>query len=249
MLNNRRLIFIIVLAFITFLYTFLGAKFIGPYLGIHMNLTATHNPATPTDVSATTPSCILTSTSRYGFDCGPSGWEKTSFFEGQAVRSLTTTQFTNQNGISSQVLAVTVDFTGPIKARKADFRESGEVLVDLDSFPPLGFATSSVDLHDRTVSAWVWVPEEGMGILPALNGFQLFVKDKNNKNCYGAWSNITQEKVWFRVLWEEKKAALCDTDFDSSQPKFLGIKIALGTDSIKIYNEPLTIYIDDINWE
>lgn len=249
MAQKRKILFTVLLAVITLLYTLLEIKLIGPYLGIDRNATVVDPAVTPTDVSIATPSCIFTSTSRYGFDCGLSGWEKTSFFGNQAVQAVTTTEFINQDGVSSQVLAVTVDFTGTIAVRRSDFREAGEVLVDLNSFPPLGYATSPVDLHNRTVVAWVRVPKEGMGILPTLNGIQLFVKDKNNKNCYGAWNNITQEETWFRVLWEEKKAALCENNFDSSQPKVLGIKIALGTDTIKVYQEPLTIYVDDINWE
>lgn len=192
---------------------------------------------------------ICIDSSRYGFDCGQSGWDKSSFYKDQAVQSVATTQFINENNIASTVLAITIDFTGSIEERKEQYRISGEAQVDLNGFPPTGYETKPVDLHGHTVVAWVWASEGATGDPNSMNGIQLFVKDKNDKNCYGEWNNISQEENWFRVLWQEDNARLCDTGFDSTKPKFLGIKVAMGDKSIKIYNAPLIVYIDDIDWE
>ena len=186
---------------------------------------------------------------RYGFECGQSGWNKTNYYQNQAIQSVTTTKFINRNGVSSQVLALTVDFTGTIKERKDQFRESGEVQVDLNGSPPAGYETKSVNLHGVTIVAWVWASKGAGGILPTLNGIQLFVKDANSKNCYGQYNNITQDEVWFRVSWQESDPALCDAGFDSSKPKLLGVKVSLGTNSIQTYPSPLTIYVDDVDWQ
>jgi len=213
-------------------------------------------PTTPTPAikltltpSSTSSLCTLTSRTRYGFDCGTFGWNKTSFFQNQAIQAVTTVQFNNENGIPSQVLALTVDFTGKIEEIKKQFRESGEVQVDLNAFPPAGYETKPVNLHGLTVVAWIWTSKDSMGDTNHKNGIQLFVKDTNDKNCYGAWNNISQEEVWFRVSWRENDAALCDSGFDSSKPKLLGVKIALGSNSIQTYNSPLTVYVDNVNWQ
>lgn len=36
---------------------------------------------------------------RYGFECGQSGWDKTSYFRNQAIQAVTTIQFNNRGGI------------------------------------------------------------------------------------------------------------------------------------------------------
>ncbi len=185
---------------------------------------------------------------RYGFECRQSGWNKTSYYENQAIQAVTTTQFKNENGTSSQVLALTVDFMGSIDKRKKQHRESGEAQVDLDGFPPAGYATKSVDLHGLEIVAWIWAPKGSMGDPNHKNGIQLFIKDGNDKNCYGKWNNIDQEEVWFRVSWQESNVALCDSGFDSSKPKLLGVKIAIGDKSIWTTNDLLTFYVDNVDW-
>lgn len=217
-----------------------------PYILVHQLSSTTATPYASSEVSS---SCVLASPTRYGFDCGVSGWDKSSFFKDQAIQAVTTTQFINRNGVSSIVLELTVDFTGSIEERKKQYRESGEAQVNLNSFPPTGFETKAVDLRDHTIVAWIWASKGATGYKNSMNGIQLFIKDNNDRNCYGVWNNIAQEEVWFRVSWNENNTTLCDAGFDSSKPKFLGVKIALGDNSIQIYNIPLTIYIDDVDWQ
>jgi hypothetical protein len=186
---------------------------------------------------------------RYGFECGQYGWEKTSFTQNQAIQSVTATQFTDNYGAPSKVLALTVDFTGAIGTRREQNRVSGEAQVDLSAFPPAGFETKSVNLRGLTVVAWVWASKGAVGDPSHKNGIQLFVKDESDKNCYGAWKNIDQEEVWFQVRWQEDNAALCDSGFNSSKPKLFGVKIAVGDNSIWTTNDLLTFYVDDVDWQ
>lgn len=215
------------------------------------NLSPTANPVSTsvatTSVTSSGFNCVYPP--RYGFECGQSGWDKTSYFENKAIQAVTTTQFVGKDQAPSQVLALTVDFTGTTASRKKLNRESGEAQVDLNGFPPTGYAAQSVDLHGLAVVAWIWAPKGSMGDPSHKNGVQLFVKDINNKNCYGVWNNISQEEIWFRVSWQENNAVLCDSGFDSSKPSLLGVKIAIGKDSIWTTNDLLTFYVDDVDWQ
>jgi hypothetical protein len=185
---------------------------------------------------------------RYGFECGQAGWVRTSYFQNQAIQTVTTTQFEDRDGASTQVLALTLDFTGPVATRKTENRESGEVLVDLNAFPPAGYGTKTIDLNGVKVVAWIWAPEGSTGDSSHKNGIQLFVKDGNDRNCYGPWQPIDQEKVWFQVHWQESNAAYCELGFNSSMPKLLGVKIAVGSNSIWTTSNPLIFYVDDVDW-
>lgn len=208
-------------------------------------------PPSPTVVATLSPaasSCALTSSTRYGFDCGIYGWKKTDYFQNQAIQSVATIQFDNENRTLSQVLALTVDFTGTIDKRRKEFRESGEALVELNSFPPVGYETKSVDLQKRQVVAWVWAPKGSIGDISHKNGIRLFVKDLSNKSCYGKWQEINQEEIWFRIVWPDEVAKDCDSGFNRSTPKLLGISIGVGGSSNWTTNDLLTFYIDDINW-
>jgi hypothetical protein len=246
-------IFVVCLTFVTIFFHFLNVRYVGPAFGINMIAGPSITPTFTTNAVATsTPvssSCVLTSSTRYGFDCDISGWEKTNFYQNQAIQTVTTAQFNNENKTPSQVLALTVNFTGTIEERKKQFRESGEVQVDLNGFPPFEYETKSVGLHDVTIVTWIWAPQGSIGDPSHKNGVQLFVKDINNKNCYGAWNNISQEEIWFRVSWQENNAVLCDSGFDSSKPSLLGVKIAIGKDSIWTANDLLTFYVDDVDWQ
>lgn len=207
----------------------------------------------PSPTSAASPSLPLqdncTYPPRYGFECGQYGWDKTSFIQSQAILDITTTQFNSPSGIPSQVLALTVDFTGTIATRNSQGRSSGEAQVDLYAFPPAGYETKDLDLRGLTVVAWIWAPEGSIGDINHKNGIQLFIKDDDDNNCYGKWTNIEKVEVWFQVRWQENNAALCKSGFDSSNPKLLGIKISVGENSNWFTDTPLIFYLDDVNWD
>lgn len=217
---------------------------------------ATHTPAasssaitTPLNSTNTPLPCAVPYPPRYGFECGQDGWEKTDYVqERQAVEMLTTTQVMNRDGSNSVVLAITADFTGSKGDREAAYRTSCEVQVNLNNFPPAGYETNVVDLSGKVVTAWIWASTGSTGDLSHKNGVQLFVKDVKNRNCYGKWINIEPEESWFRIYWRETDAAECDAGFDSSQPKILGLMIALGDNAVVNYDKLLTIYLDDIDW-
>jgi hypothetical protein len=214
---------------------------------IRMYLSYTNK--TPTFPSQSPP-CKIVSPSRYGFDCGLSGWDKTEFYAtSQAIKDVAITEVPSRDGGQSNAILITVDFTGSKSTRQAQFRDSGEVQVNLISYPPAGYENKPVSFKGKVVTAWILASSGSTGDQSHMNGVQLFVKDLKDRNCYGEWQNLKSEKDWFRIVWRESNAALCDSGFDSSQPKILGLKIAIGDNSVITYSNPLKIYLDDIDWQ
>ena len=203
----------------------------------------------PTPAPPPTNTSPCTYPPQYGFECGASGWEQTDYFGSQAITAVTPSRITDRQGVHTTSLALTVDFTGPKNVRVNEHREAGEVQVDLTRFPPAGLPSTPVDLTDQLITAWVWASAGSNGDPAHPNGFQLFVKDSHNRNCYGEWVNIEPEEQWFQISWRETRAVLCDPGFDSAAPKVIGLKVALGENAVVSYAEPLTVYMNDVNWE
>ncbi len=250
----------VLVAVITGTFTIIVAMFSPFFTELAKNLVPRMLP-TPTAISSpsssstttlsstiTTPPCIVASSPRYGFECGLSGWDKTDYFEtSQAIEAVTTIQKDRDN-VTTTVSAITVDFTGSKPDRKTQYRESGEVQVNLNSNPPAGNGTKVVDLTGKVVTAWIWASSGSIGDIGHKNGVQLFIKDDKDRNCYGKWNNIEKEDTWFRISWSIADAQICDAGFDSTRPKILGLKIALGKDTIAVYDKFLTIYLDNVDW-
>lgn len=215
---------------------------------------------TPT-LSATisAPPCLEQSLTRYGFDCGFKLWAKSGDSEIKAVTEVTKAQVPDQQEKLTTVMVLTVDFTGGPDDRRTDFRELGEVQVNLSDFPPTGYEHTTVgdDLVGQTITANVWASKGASGDPAHLNGFQLFLRDEKSVSCYGNWTNIepVNEEEWFRIVWKEptmkekeEDPKRCDPKFDVTKPKILGLKIAVGTNSQIEYDAPLTVYLDDVDW-
>jgi hypothetical protein len=241
---------------------------------VNVTSTSSVRPAPTQDLSLTppitappitAPPCTEQSTSRYGFDCGFKLWSiiEKKDNDSKAVTQVTTTQVPNQYGNLTTVLVLTVDFTGGRDDRSRDSREKGEVEVDLSGLPPTGYEHRKVDdLAGKTLTAYVWASRGASGDPEYLNGFQLFLRDEKSISCYGNWTNIEpyNEEKWFRVVWEEptmeeklaekdKEKPKCLPEFNINKPMILGLKIAVGEKSTIDYTAPLTIYLDDVDWQ
>lgn len=248
--RNKVPILVAVISGVIAVFVALLQVFVSPFINKVADSLATRASVTPTAVLSSSLPCALETSPRYGFECGLSGWGKTEWpGTREAIEDVTTTQVANHDGISTTVLMLIVNFTGSKTEREEQFREAAEVQVNLDNDPPAGYETEVVDLTGRVVTAWVWASADSTGDISHKNGVQLFVRDSNDRNCYGKWNNIDREETWFRVIWRKSEAALCDPGFDSSRPKIFGLKIALGENAVYEYDKPLTIYLDDVDWQ
>ena len=99
---------------------------------------------------------------------------------------------------------------------------------------------------------WVYIPEEALGNPKIPNGVQVFVKDKEWKSEYGTWWNIDPADVnsWQQITLTPSKSAppsgYMDSEFDPTQIRVVGVKIAVGDGSVARYRGP--IYIDAVDW-
>jgi len=216
---------------------------------------------TPTEPMGLPP-CPEESTTRYGFDCGFQLWSNSPDEKIKAVTNVTSAQVLDRRGSPTTVMVLTVDFTGDPVTREAEFRELGEAEVDLIGQVPMGYEGKTVDdLAGKTITAYVWASKGASGVPGHLNGFQLFIRDENYVSCYGDWKNIepSSEENWFRIVWEEptmdekladadQEKRRCHPDFNINKPIILGLQIAVGVGSTVQYTEPLTVYVDDVDW-
>jgi hypothetical protein len=141
----------------------------------------------------------------YNFETGTGGWEAST---SSGLKGITTTEWSSRRAIDGEhsvELGVELD-TGLSSNR------SGEVYVDMLSNPPDGYPPSQlIDLTNKTISAWVYVPAEARGDPNAPNGIHLFAQDiwgsmvgggyliEDGNKLYGTWQNLPGEG-WFQVI-------------------------------------------------
>jgi hypothetical protein len=239
--------------------TALAATSMAASLTVQPSMTATFT-ATPTGTATATltpvPSPSLTATPcaftyppRYSFNCGLTGWQKSSLESLSAgIRKITTTTMKGPKFTDTGVLQVDVDFMKTSADRAIGNRQKVDIQVDLMANPPAGIP-GPASFKGSTISAWVYAPKDSKGAPGNNNGIQIFVKDDRNRNCY-MWTNIDSEEAWFRIIWKEDPSNKgCEQGFDSSHPISLGIEISVPESSPVVYTTPLTFYFDEIDWQ
>jgi hypothetical protein len=126
-------------------------------------------------------------------------------------------------------------------------RRSGELWVDLRQAGAIDLEARASTTGSR-VTAWVSSPSAARGEPLAPNGFQLFVKDRNYRACYGPWANLDAD-AWLKVSLDPRCEAPNhhrSPGFDASSIAVLGLKMAIGDGSQARFSG--SIYVDAIGW-
>lgn len=127
-------------------------------------------------------------------------------------------------------------------------KSKGEIWVNMLENPPAG-EHIPLNLRGRTVTAWVYAARAARGERSRPNGFQVFVKDKDNKNQYGPWHNVTPED-WFDISLKvspfKPMGGHMDLGFDPTQIIAVGVKMGAGGGSKAKYKGP--VFIDAVDW-
>jgi hypothetical protein len=121
-------------------------------------------------------------------------------------------------------------------------KSKGEVWIDLSE-------KGSIDLTNRTISAWVYADPPASGATSDPNGFQLFVKDNQWRGEYGTWKNVA-EGTWVQLLLTvsstQPKDGFVSPGFEPSHIIAIGVKMGAGGNSTTTFHSP--IYVDEIDW-
>lgn len=137
----------------------------------------------------------------------------------------------------------------------------GEIRVDLESFAP-GDDEGPLNLDNKIVSAYVYLPREFGGESASPNGIQVFAKSvsvdslgkEQWKSLYGKWYNaIGYSNNWIEVKLlistKKKKGVYIEEGFDPKSIRFVGIKFALGGKASKNVKFSGDVFVDCISWE
>ena len=127
-------------------------------------------------------------------------------------------------------------------------KSRGEAWVNWSNSPPSG-AAIPIDLTNRTITAWVYAPQDSIGDSSKPNGFQVFVKDENWNSEYGTWHNVSEgqwSQISLTVSISQPEDGHMDPGFDPSRIIALGVKMGSGEGSTATYEGP--VYIDAVDW-
>jgi hypothetical protein len=172
--------------------------------------------------------------SRYGFEEGTMGWVRQVYETDQGVTAI---EQSADKAKFCHSLKMTVDLEGG-HANKS----RGEAYVEINP----------QNLENKPITVWVYVPREALGDPEKPNGIQVFVKDKDWKGEYGTWWNIGSATAdrWQQVTLTPSRSAppngYMEPEFDPTQIRVVGVKIAIGEGSTAKYSGP--IYIDAVDW-
>ncbi|MFH1264690.1 MAG: toll/interleukin-1 receptor domain-containing protein [Planctomycetota bacterium] len=190
--------------------------------------------------------------SRYGFETGAQGWVSQDYEDSQACTAAA--QSDERAKLGRHSLEMKVDLVG------GDYgKGSGEAWVNWKD-APLASPDPPVDLTGYVITAWVYAPASARGERTRPNGFQLFAKDYHPKaedsesdqwnSLYGPWHNVVGGdwvKISLKVDPNDPKIAYQDPGFDPSRIMAIGVKMAVGTDSMATFNG--SVFVDAIDWE
>ena len=223
------------------------------------DVTGTSNPTSVTMNSNKTVTAVFTTsgggggggggvdTAKYNFETTAQGWQAQTWFDSQAITVVARDPTKAKNGSAS--LKCTVHLIGG----DANYSK-GEAWVDMQNNPPTG-VTVPVDLSNKTVSVWVWVPAEAAGDPMRPNGIQIFFKDANWRNRYSSWHNIgnppygiaTDTWVQITVNTATEQWAWDEAGFDMTKICAVGVKIGAGGGSTATFDG--NIWIDSFDWQ
>ena len=188
---------------------------------------------------------------KYNFEATAQGWQAQTWVDSQAITVVARDTSKAKNGSAS--LRCTVNLQGGDETQLPNTK--GEAWVDMQRNLPTGVTTVPVDLSNKTVSVWVWLPEEAAGDTRRPNGIQIFFKDANWRNRYSSWNNIgnppygleTNTWVQITVNTATEQWAYDEPGFDMTRVRGVGVKIGTGGGSTATFNG--YIWIDSFDWQ
>ena len=188
---------------------------------------------------------------KYNFEATAQGWQAQTWVDSQAITVVARDTSKAKNGSAS--LRCTVNLQGGDETQLPNTK--GEAWVDMQNNRPTGVTTVPVDLSNKTVSVWVWLPEEAAGDTRRPNGIQIFFKDANWRNRYSSWNNIgnppygleTNTWVQITVNTATETWAYDEPGFDMTRVRAVGVKIGAGGGSTATFNG--SIWIDSFDWQ
>jgi hypothetical protein len=177
---------------------------------------------------------------RLGFENDADGWDVESAPGSKGCVGLSRTADSARTGRFSLQVRLAVDGTDPE-------RRNGEARLELSRATDTTIR-APLDLHDRTVVAWIQ-PREAAGS-PTFESlrFQLFVKDGSFKACYGPPIAASSGR-WSKLEVDAKcntSSHHADPEFDGRAIALLGIKIATSDSSAAKFSGDL--YLDSVGW-
>lgn len=193
-------------------------------------------PPVPTDTPSPQPSAL-------GSDwesCTAEEWVAQTWEDSQGIESVEGSNEIANTGSCSLKL------NARLQAGHSNYSK-GETYIELPE---------PVSLIDRTISCWVYVPNENAtGSQSAYNGAQVFVKDANpssSKSEYGAWFNLEQVG-WIKISLVPSTSTpsgggYMDTGFDPNIIRIIGVKIAVNDQAPTTYSYNETFYVDSCSW-
>jgi uncharacterized repeat protein (TIGR02543 family) len=231
------------------------------------DVTGTSNPTTVTMTANKSVTAIFTTSgggtgggggsgggadlAKYNFETTAQGWQAQTWQDSQAITAVARDTSKAKNGSAS--LKCTVNLQGGDETQLPNTK--GEAWVDMQNNRPTGVTTVPVDLSNKTVSVWVWVPAEAAGDPARPNGIQIFFKDANWRNRYSSWHNIgnppygieTDTWVQITVNTATETWAYDEAGFDMTKVRAVGVKIGAGGGSTATFNG--FIWIDSFDWQ
>ena len=225
------------------------------------DVTGTSNPTTVVMNADKTVTAVFTQTggdgggggvdtAKYNFETTVQGWQAQTWIDSQAITAVA--RDTSKAKFGSASLRCTVNLQGGDETQLPNTK--GEAWVDMQNNPPAG-VTVPVDLSNKTISVWVWLPAEAAGDPNRPNGIQIFFKDANWNNRYSSWHNIgnppyglpTDTWVEITVNTATESWAYDQPGFDMTRVRAVGVKIGAGGGSTATFNG--YIWIDSFDWQ
>lgn len=179
----------------------------------------------------------------YGFEGGTQGWMFRVYTDSMAITRAA--QFTENAVEGSASLQCTVNLAG-----ESPTNAKGEVYVDVVNHPPPGIAPP-LNLSNKKVSVWLYIPMEAMGDPSKPNGIQIFFKDTEFKSKYSTWKNIgstVPTNQWTQITVEMTSENWAwDDGCDLTRVGEMGFKIGAGGGSTENWSG--TFLMDNFSWD
>jgi hypothetical protein len=174
---------------------------------------------------------------KYDFEQGAQGWNL-----GGACLEATPSNDQAKQGKRALKLTMALSASHPR-------RQAGEAFVEVHKHPPPGVPAAPVNLAGRSLTAWVYAPNNAAGDRRKPNGSQLLAKDASWRTAYGPWQNVAP-RGWLRLRLEfgasHAGTGFVAPGFDPTQIIAVGVKFSLGGDANATYEGP--VYVDAIDW-
>lgn len=187
----------------------------------------------------------LATVERFGFERDADGWRCLDAEQGAGCVALRRSDEEAKAGDYALQLDVVLE-------PRNQSRRNAEVAWDAvgeSGAPSQTGSTQPLDLRDKTVSLWVYATTGAEGEAESPNGLQLFVKDREWRSHYGAWTNIEPER-WVQLslsVGEAGDGEHVDESLEPAAIRLIGLKMSLGGKSQLPFEGPL--FVDAVSWE